>query len=192
MFFNIKRNIRQYMKTVNYGRLVIAWLFISSLSLNVFAQNATLGGTAVVTPSNALGHYIGLEDGRFEWELKEATRVGNVTVNQLLLTSQEWRGHVWRHQLTVFVPHENEHDGALLFISGGSNKDEQPNWSDSGRLWPAFAEMAEKNKAIVASLRQTPNQPLFGTMTEDELISFTLHNFKADQDYTWPLLFPMA
>lgn len=176
-------------KHLKYHLLLI---LIGGLSLHVFAQNATLEGTAVVTPSNALEHYMDLEDGRFEWELKEATRMGNVTVNQLLLTSQEWRGHVWRHQLTVFVPHENEHDGALLFISGGSNKDEQPNWSDSDRLWPAFAEMAEKNKAIVASLRQTPNQPLFGTLTEDELISFTLHNFKADQDYTWPLLFPMV
>ena len=167
-------------------------LLIGGLSLNVFAQNASLGGIAEVTPSNALEHYIGLEDGRFEWELKETTRVGNVTVNQLLVTSQEWRGHVWRHQLTVFVPEENEHDGALLFISGGSNKDEQPNWSNSDRMWPAFAQMAEQNNAVVASLRQTPNQPLFGSMTEDELISFTLHNFREDHDYTWPLLFPMA
>jgi len=33
---------------------------------------------------------------------------------------------------------------------------------------------------------------LFGSMTEDELISYTLHNFQGDHDYTWPLLFPMV
>src|SRR5690606_34699013 len=124
--------------------------------------------------------------------IKASSNHGNITLYQILLTSQEWRGITWRHQLTLFVPKEQGHNGALLFISGGSNKEGYPNWSSSDRLWPAFAEMAEKNKAVVASLRQTPNQPLFGSMTEDELISFTLHNFKADHDYTWPLLFPMV
>src|SRR5690606_1564201 len=167
-------------------------LLIGGLSLNVFAQNATLGGTAEVTPSNALDHYIGLEDGAFAWEVRESTDLGDVKVHQLLLTSQEWRGHVWRHQLTLFVPQDKEHDGALLFISGGSNKDEQPNWSKEDRLWPSLAAMAEKNKAIVSILKQTPNQPLYGDRTEDELISYTFHNIRADQDYTWPLLFPMV
>src|SRR5690554_1311852 len=180
------------MKPIKYGHLIIAYLLVCGLSLEAFSQNPTPTRFSEVTPSNALEHYIGLEDGHFEWELQESARVGNVTVNQLLLTSQEWRGHVWRHQLTVFVPHENEQDGALLFISGGSNKDEQPNWSKEDRMWPALAAMAEKNKAIVSILKQTPNQPLYGDRTEDELISYTFHNFKADQDYTWPLLFPMV
>src|SRR5690606_2507310 len=69
---------------------------------------------------------------------------------------------------------------------------EQPNWSKEDRMWPALAAMAEKNKAIVSILKQTPNQPLYGDRTEDELISYTFHNFRADQDYTWPLLFPMV
>src|SRR5690606_23537452 len=51
---------------------------------------------------------------------------------------------------------------------------------------------AEKNKAIVAIVRQVPNQPLYDGLTEDELISFTLHNYKNDKDLTWPLLFPMV
>jgi PhoPQ-activated pathogenicity-related protein len=33
---------------------------------------------------------------------------------------------------------------------------------------------------------------LYGDLTEDELISYTLHNFKMDGDYNWPLLFPMV
>src|SRR5690606_28503400 len=118
--------------------------------------------------------------------------LGSVTVYQLLLTSQEWRGHVWRHQLTLFVPRDKEHDGALLFISGGSNKEEQPNWSKEDRMWPALAAVAEKNKAIVSMLQPTHTQPLYGDRTDDELISYTFHNFRADQDYTWPLLFPMV
>ncbi len=56
----------------------------------------------------------------------------------------------------------------------------------------AMSRLAIKNNAIVSVLRQTPNQPLYDSLTEDALISYTLHNFKNDGDYSWPLLFPMV
>ncbi|MBB5284125.1 PhoPQ-activated pathogenicity-related protein [Rhabdobacter roseus] len=145
-----------------------------------------------VTPETALKSYLDNGDKTYRWELKDSFTADGVTGYNLLLTSQKWREHTWRHQLTIFVPSENKHDGALLFITGGSNKDEQPNWSKSDKLWPSLAAMASKNKAIVALLKQTPNQPLYGDLTEDALISYTLHQFKQDGDYTWPLLFPMV
>ena len=52
--------------------------------------------------------------------------------------------------------------------------------------------IAEKDKSIVAVLRQTPNEPLYDSLSEDALISYTLHQFKNDGDYSWPLLFPMV
>lgn len=56
-----------------------------------------------------------------------------------------------------------------------------------------MALMALKNKAITSIIRQVPMQPLYdGDLVEDQLISYTLHNFKNDKDYTWPLLFPMV
>jgi len=55
-----------------------------------------------------------------------------------------------------------------------------------------MSHLALKNKAIVSIIWQVPNQPLYDDLTEDALISFTLHNFKMDGDYTWPLLFPMV
>ena len=60
-----------------------------------------------------------------------------------------------------------------------------PNWSGKDdKLHASMSQVAVKNKAIVAVLRQTPNQPLFDDLTEDALISFTLHNFKKDGDYS--------
>ncbi len=147
---------------------------------------------AVITPETALKSYITNGDKTYNWELKDSLTIGNVTAYNLLLTSQKWRKYTWRHQLTIFVPKIKQYDGALLFITGGSNKEEQPNWSKSDGLWPSLAGAAEKNKAIVALIKQAPNQPLYGDLTEDELISYTLHRFKKDKDYSWPLLFPMV
>lgn len=148
---------------------------------------------APLTAENALESYLHNGDKTFSWELKESYDLGPVKAHVLLLTSQKWREHTWVHQLTVLVPSEVKHDGALLYITGKRVKDGAPEWrkKDDG-MTQVMAQMAEKNQAITTILWQTPNQPLYDDLTEDALISFTLHNFKADGDYTWPLLFPMV
>ncbi|MFS0489289.1 PhoPQ-activated pathogenicity-related family protein [Leadbetterella byssophila] len=145
------------------------------------------------TPETALKSYIENGDKTYKWEIKDTHTEKGVTRYNVLLTSQKWREFVWKHQLTVFVPEDMAYDGALLFITGGSVKNGEPNWSDNDdRYWPVLSAMAKQNKAVTAIIKQVPNQPIIGTMTEDELISYTLHQFKKDKDYSWPLLFPMV
>lgn len=147
----------------------------------------------VTTPANALQHYLHNGDSSFHWAVRDTFSIGDVTVYNLLLTSQTWRGITWNHQLAIFVPKEDNFDGALLFITGGSVKNGMPNWADKNdKFLNAISNVAAKNKAIVTVLKQTPNQPLYGDLKEDALISYTLHNFKNDGDFTWPLLFPMV
>ncbi len=167
------------MKQLIYG---IAFLLIPIFG---FSQSK-------ITPEKALKSYINNGDKTFSWEIKDSGRLGNTKVYQVLLTSQKWRGITWRHQLTIVVPSAIQYDGAMLFIAGGSDKDEQPNWSKEDKMWPILGAIAAKNKAIVALIKQVPNQPLYDGKTEDELISYTLHQFKQDKDYSWPLLFPMV
>ena len=143
-------------------------------------------------PENALEHYLLNGDSSYHYEIKDSGKIGNTSTYQLLLTSQKWKGITWRHQLTVMVPSQLQYKGALLIISGGSNTNEQPNWSTRDGLWPVAAQMAETNHSVVAILKQTPNQPLMEGRTEDELISYTLHQFKIEGNYEWPLLFPMV
>lgn len=147
-----------------------------------------------VTPETALQSYLSNDDQTYKWELKDNFAIGETTAYQILLTSQKWREHLWTHELTVLVPIEIEHDGALLFITGGSTKEGMPNWSSKSedKKSKNFSEVAIKNKAIVAIVRQVPNQPLYDGLVEDQLISYTLHNYKKDKDLTWPLLFPMV
>ena len=149
---------------------------------------------SAVTPETALISYINNNDSHYKWELKDTYPIGESTAYDLLLTSQKWREFVWSHQLTLLVPNDVAHDGALLVITGGRMKDGAPNWSTGpdDKNAKNFTHLAEKNKAIVAIVRQVPNQPLYDGLTEDELISFTLHNYKNDKDLTWPLLFPMV
>ena len=145
-----------------------------------------------IKPENALKSYLSNGDTHYSWEIKDSANIGSAKAYQVLLTSQQWRGIMWRHQLTLIVPSTVQYDGALLFITGGSNKDEQPNWSKEDKLWPILNAIASKNKAVVALIKQVPNQPLYDGKTEDELITHTLNEFRKDKDYTWPLLFPMV
>jgi PhoPQ-activated pathogenicity-related protein len=147
-----------------------------------------------ITPQNALESYLNNGDKSLKWELKDEYVKDNQTIYNILLTSQKWREFTWTHQLTVIVPKENKRNAALLFITGGSNQDEMPKWNSKkdDKLVASLAAVAAANKSIVVQLKQTPNQPFFGDLTEDALISYTLHQWKRDKDYSWPLLFPMV
>lgn len=169
-------------------------IFAASLILlqTIFASNIQAQKT--ITPETALDSYLNNGDKTFKWEVKDSFERDGLTFYNLLLTSQKWREFTWTHQLTVIVPKENKHDDALLFITGGHNTNELPNWNNKkdDDMYVALGGVALTNHAIVALLKQTPNQPFFGDLTEDALISYTLHNFKKDKDYSWPLLFPMV
>ena len=110
----------------------------------------------------------------FKWDLMDSYNIGPVRAFNILLTSQQWHEYVWTHQITVLVPSENKYDGALLFITGGSNKKGLPKWNGADdKFAHALSMLAEKNKGIVALLRQTPNQPLVGCISISiELVSF--------------------
>ncbi|MFD3394497.1 PhoPQ-activated protein PqaA family protein [Aquirufa sp. OSTEICH-129V] len=167
------------MKNLRFGIILLLIPFLG------FSQSK-------IKPENALKSYLSNGDSNYTWELKDSANIGSAKAYQVLLTSQKWRGIMWRHQLTIIIPSTIQYDGALLFITGGSNKDEQPNWSKEDKLWPILNAIASKNKAVVALIKQVPNQPLYDGKTEDELITHTLNEFRKDKDYTWPLLFPMV
>ena len=146
-----------------------------------------------VTPETALEAYLTNNDNSYAWEFNDKQELNGAMLYNLLVTSQKWREYTWRHQVAVIVPKEIKHDGALLFISGGSNKDEMPNWKKPDDETIQMMELiAQKNSAVVAVVFNVPNQPLFGNLTEDEIISLTFHNYRNDRDFTWPLLFPMV
>jgi len=146
-----------------------------------------------VTPETALRSYLNNSDKSFKWEVQEKFKDEGLTLYRILFTSQHWRGIEWNHEMTIMVPDTLNYNDALLFITGGSLKNGKPNmheWTDD--LIAPLSQVAQTNKAVVAIVWQIPNQPLYDDLTEDALISFTLHNYQNDRDFTWPLLFPMT
>lgn len=155
----------------------------------------TWSATAQVAPSEALKHYINNGDKSFAWEVRDSLRTQAATAYRLRMQSQTWREFEWIHELVVIVPDKLTNNEALIHISGGSadEKTGEPNyhgWDDS--LIGFMTGIATRCEAITAILWQVPRQPLYGGKYEDELVSFTFHNYQIDKDQTWPLLFPMT
>ncbi|HZH97702.1 MAG TPA: PhoPQ-activated protein PqaA family protein, partial [Fimbriimonadaceae bacterium] len=101
------------------------------------------------------------------------------THRELRLTSQQWRGTTWRHDL-VLTGGENS-DTAILIVTG-----------DRVEADDRFAEdLSRRARLPVATLYNVPNQPLWD-MREDDLIAHTFAQFLESGDAEWPLLFPMT
>ncbi|SEO13125.1 PhoPQ-activated pathogenicity-related protein [bacterium A37T11] len=171
------------------------FLYITSfISLATTLYLPATAQTDQIRSNTALSHYLNLADDHFSWEVTDSLTTNDYTLYQLLLVSQKWRESVWKHNLMIIVPKEVRYQGALMFVTGGSVVNDEPNKSDLGAdgTVTMLSEVAVQNKAVVAIVAQVPRQPMYGNLNEDALISYTLHQFKTDGDYTWPLLFPMV
>jgi len=158
-----------------------------------FLFTAQISYTQPVTSRNALETYLNNGDNSLKWNVVDEIKDKGITAYRIVFTSQQWHGIFWTHELVVVIPKKLKYNDALLFITGGSNKDGQPKthkWDEG--LSRAIGKIAITNKSVAALLWQVPNQPLFDNLKEDALISYTLHNFRDDGDYSWPLLFPMT
>jgi PhoPQ-activated pathogenicity-related protein len=167
-------------------KVLFGFLFLFCSGLTAFAAKP-------LTPETALQAYLHNTDKSFKWEVQDKTKAEGSTLYRVLFTSQQWRGINWNHELTIIVPDLLKYNDALLFITGGSVKDGKPNthkWDED--LTKSLSKVAKTNMAIVAIIWQVPSQPLYDDLTEDALISYTLHNYLKDKDFTWPLLFPMT
>ena len=144
-----------------------------------------------LAPERALGSYVSAPDPSFAWERGTVMRRDWGTVQELIVTSQTWRGIKWQHLVRIYRPAEVKYPGwAVLFVTGGSGTPQDMMKRQTGEQYAAA--LAQGTQMPVVVLLNVPNQPLFGGMTEDEIISYTFAQFMKDGDPTWPLLFPMA
>lgn len=154
--------------------------------------------TAPASALTALDRYVAAPDTNYSFQVRSSGRSPEGTVHVLELTSQAWLTTnevdrpLWRHWLTIAVPHTVEHSTALLFITGGSN-DKPPPKKPEGDL----ARLAVETRSVAAELRNVPNQPLEfrhdgERRVEDNLIAYTWDQFLRTGDERWPARLPMT
>lgn len=167
------------------------WAIVLILGL---CFGASFTQTVQATPETALQDYLKRAESKYSWTLKEKKSALGLDVYDLLLVSQTWQDIVWTHQLRVMIPQKcKDTHAALLFITGGKNENGEPKWKKfKGDKHDLLSNIAESTKRPVVVISQVPNQPLYGEMVEDDLISHTFLKYMETQDETWPLLFPMC
>ena len=87
--------------------------------------------STMVSIGGPLHDYVNRPEPKFSWEQTSGQIDHNLgTVYSLKLTSQEWKGIVWRHNLQVFVPSELIYPGSMLLVVNGGSNDSQPDKED--------------------------------------------------------------
>lgn len=147
---------------------------------------------------NPLESYVLSEDDSYQLKMLRHGDGSNFFVNQYELTSQRWLTDkevdrpLWKHSLSVIVPHNANSDIALLFIAGGSNHEQG---------WDGYTEgltdIARTTNAVVAELRMIPNQPLTfhddgQPRSEDDMIAYAWRHLLDTGDMRWIPRGPMV
>ncbi len=151
----------------------------------VFAALVILGLECAVSGGYAdLFDYVTKPDEAFQWELRSVDEGLLGKIYDLHLVSQVWQDIKWEHQIQVYEPQAIEFPEVMgLLITGGSaNPEDQALGLTAANLMGAR----------LAVLYHIPNQPLFGDLREDALISHTWVKYLETGDEDWILLFPMV
>lgn len=146
---------------------------------------AAIATAAAPARATALDDYVAVPEPSYSWGVVgKSSLPGGVTQYQLDLTSQTWQGILWQHRLYAATPSGAPQRRTVLMYITGSEPDPQE------RVF--MGTLAKRLSAPVAILYDIPNQPLYGGLREDALVSYTFAKFLETGDATWPLLFPMV
>jgi PhoPQ-activated pathogenicity-related protein len=172
----------------------------------LIGQAAALGQTTTPvvpveagrTASGPLAEYVAKPDAEYGWTVRRRGTHGTGKFAELLLTSQRWRGGLWKHQLFVYKPAVvRDASRALLFVGGGVWHDKLNELDATDEHLPPsgamFAALADQLQTPIAVLLQVPFQPIFDEkLHEDAAIAYTFDAYLRTGDATWPLLLPMV
>jgi len=156
------------MKTVVIALALIVGTVLSALTMDAFLHSDTL-------PSN-------LEDAKAL--IVESPSQGLIMIETIKFDSVTWQNIQWHNHLMIIRPPSVLSTVAVIFIAG--------DYKFTQEELSIFRLLALQNKAYVAVLFDIPNQPLFGGLREDWLLSYSFSKFIETGDFSWPALLPMV
>nr|VFJ96824.1 MAG: PhoPQ-activated pathogenicity-related protein [Candidatus Kentron sp. LFY] len=180
--FHIPEPIDHFSKNpIFFANLLLAWFTLCTT------------GHAMETEPGPLAEYVARPDASYGWSKRQEGRIEVTDYTELTLTSQTWRGIVWKHRLFIIRPSTLRPDigHGLLFIAGGRWEDDVEQ-NDLPRKVHWLAGVAEQLRSHLVVLFNVPRQPMFGDRYEDEIVSLTFHEYLETGDAEWPLLLPMV
>ncbi|MBI1177009.1 hypothetical protein GC207_06170 [bacterium] len=169
------------------------------LAFRVLGLFLLLRTSSALAAETALERYVRAPDPAYHYDLVSNHSADDGTTTYLLkFTSQTWLTSAevdrtnWWHWLTIQRPKEVVSDTALLFITGGNNKSQDPPKPDN-----LLQRIAEATKTVVVELRQVPNQPLVFNndgveRVEDNLIAYGWDKFLRGGRSEWLARLPMT
>jgi len=179
-------------------KLRIVCVLLACVSALLPSASPVVFADETSSASTALRDYVLRADDSYGWVVRQRTTLGGCEVVELTLTSQVWRGLVWRHRVFVVVPPglEGQTD-ALLVVEGGSWKDSDAEpLPEGGKPLPRQAILlggfAQQLGAPVVVVLNVPRQPIFDGRKEDAIIALTFEEFLNSGEMDWPLLLPMV
>ncbi len=183
---------------------LFACLLIGALARASWAGFVDEDAANAVVVESLLDRYTAQRDDSFAWSLAKTYEGQGVKGYVLDLTSQTWRDEdevshpAWTHMVQIFVPDpvvvggEGEPtrpftapETALLFIGGGTRKDQPPRSMD----W-MLANAALSTGSVVVLLPNVPNQPMIlngdGDLRyEDDLLAESWTTASRREDAAW-------
>lgn len=163
------------------SKMLCLILVIAFLDGRIFASELCYSNM-----SEVLDCFLNYDDKAYQYEfVKEIEDGSGVTIKTYLLSSQKWPINkyqdipttTWQHKLILYIPKKILYDKALLYVTGGRNRDVDGN---SELLSPLeqidCVGIALANKALVAEVQTVPNQYLFFNgrpFKEDQIMAYT-------------------
>lgn len=132
-----------------------------------------------------LAAYLQKEEPSYKVEASAPVVTESVSTTKMRLSSLEWEGKVWKHDVEIIEPKQVEfQDTALLLITGDRGRHDE-DIKNAEKLAPRL-------KMRVVVLYDVPNQPLFDDLREDALIAHSFERYLATGDPSKVVLLPMV
>ena len=149
---------------------------------------------AAYAAETALDRYVARPDPNYGYTLHHTQDDAAYVAYFLKMTSQQWRSAsevdrtIWEHEVIIVIPRFglDSTDTAVLLIDGGSN-----GGTPMDEVDPAVGAVAVTTGAVLAIVRQVPNQPLYFTdetgfgRKEDEILAYSLDKALDTGDPEW-------